>query len=383
MKLLILSHLYPHRASHTSGIFVHHQALTLAAKAQVQVVAPTPWWPFPWGIWGRRSQSPRYEIVDGVPLHRPRFLALPRRWCFHRQWRRYEAAVKRVVTEPPDVIHAHCAYPDGYVAQRLGKLWNRPVYITVHGYDVHELPKLNPRWRALISEALTGADRVVSVSDELAGGVLEMGVREERVLRLPNGVDCDLFPPRAERKRRVPQILFVGRFQQSKGLGVLLEAIDLLNDGKRQFRLRCVGGNTLHPAAPFNQQARLLGIHGLIGFDDEVPWLQIPQVMAGADLLVLPSLSEGMPLVLLEAMAAGLPVVATRCGGPSEIVDDAWGELVEPGDAIQLAAALARVIDNLSAYDSVELQQRARRTYDHRTLAERLHGDYDEMLAAY
>ena len=383
MKLLILSHLYPHRASHTSGIFVHHQATTLATRAQVQLVAPTPWWPLPWGIWGRRSHSPRHEQVGGVDLHRPRFLALPRRLRFHRQWRGYEAAVRRVVDEPPDLIHAHCAYPDGYVAQRLGKLWDCPVYITVHGYDIHELPALNPRWKMLVSEALAGADRVVTVSDELAGGAMELGTSESAVLRLPSGVACDLFAPRTPKQRRVPQILYVGRFQDAKGMSVLLDSLELLKDGKRQFRLRCVGGNALHPATEYEQQARRLGLAGLVRFDDEVPWLQIPQVMAGADLLVLPSFSEGMPLVLLEAMAAGLPVVTTRCGGPSEIVDDAWGELVEPGDVAQLAGALARVLDRLSDYDPVVLQQRARQTYDHRALADRLFDDYEQILAAH
>ena len=47
----------------------------------------------------------------------------------------------------------------------------------------------------------------------------------------------------------------------------------------------------------------------MVRFEPEVPWLQIPQVMAGADLLVLPSFSEGMPLVLIEALASGLCVV--------------------------------------------------------------------------
>jgi glycosyltransferase involved in cell wall biosynthesis len=71
--------------------------------------------------------------------------------------------------------------------------------------------------------------------------------------------------------------------------------------------------------------------------------------LAAADIAVLPSRWEGMPTVLLEAMAAGLPVVASRVGEiPHVIEDGVFGRLVTPGDAGELASALAELLTDAS-----------------------------------
>ena len=67
--------------------------------------------------------------------------------------------------------------------------------------------------------------------------------------------------------------------------------------------------------------------------------------MSAADLLCLPSYMEGCPNVVLEALATGRGVVATGVGGIPEILTDATGILVPPGDADELANALARGLD--------------------------------------
>ncbi|MFQ6048291.1 MAG: glycosyltransferase, partial [Phycisphaerae bacterium] len=60
--------------------------------------------------------------------------------------------------------------------------------------------------------------------------------------------------------------------------------------------------------------------------------------------LVLPSLTEGSPKVVLEAMSQGVCVIASRAGGiPDVIRHERDGLLVEPGDASELAQAIARL----------------------------------------
>ena len=67
-------------------------------------------------------------------------------------------------------------------------------------------------------------------------------------------------------------------------------------------------------------------------------------LIAACDIFVLPSLAEPFGLVLLEAMALSKPVVATRCGGPTEIVvDGVTGILVPPGDSVALGVAIAKL----------------------------------------
>src|SRR5205814_8683630 len=65
--------------------------------------------------------------------------------------------------------------------------------------------------------------------------------------------------------------------------------------------------------------------------------------LAAADVLVLPSLWEGQPLALQEMLRAGRPIVATRVGGVPEMLGDG-GMLVEPGNAEELASAVAAIL---------------------------------------
>src|SRR6185369_1573732 len=73
------------------------------------------------------------------------------------------------------------------------------------------------------------------------------------------------------------------------------------------------------------------------------------------DALVLPATRpEGLGGVLLEAMALGVPVIATRLGGPIEIIEDhVSGLLVEPRQPTQLARALAELLDDLRLGHSI------------------------------
>jgi glycosyltransferase involved in cell wall biosynthesis len=73
----------------------------------------------------------------------------------------------------------------------------------------------------------------------------------------------------------------------------------------------------------------------------------IPEIMNEIDILAITSESEGFSRVAIEAMAAGKPVVATRCGGPEEIIlDHETGFLVPVGDAKAIAERLILLIDN-------------------------------------
>jgi glycosyltransferase involved in cell wall biosynthesis len=112
------------------------------------------------------------------------------------------------------------------------------------------------------------------------------------------------------------------------------------------------------------------------------PNTEIPLWMNACDLVVLPSLSEGFGVVLIEAMACGKPVVATRCGGPEEIVTPETGILVPPGDEIALAKALHDVLSDQQRFDPQEIRRRAVDNYAYGNIASRITAVYREVLHA-
>ncbi|MBI2505763.1 MAG: glycosyltransferase family 4 protein [Candidatus Latescibacteria bacterium] len=383
MNLLVASHLYPSTLSRTAGSFVHNQARFLAALAQVRVVSPTPWFPpLPgFGRWSAYAALPRREELEGVEVERPPYLTFPRRVLLSQVWRFYLRALARGqrARPLPDLIHAHCAYPDGLAAVEYGRRLGRPVVITVHGHDLKDLPR-NPRWRALVARALQNAQAVIAVSQEL--GRLAEGLGARRLRVIPNGVDCQLFKPGT----RSPgaggwRLLYVGRFDVAKGLGVLLEALARLRQHRRDLSLKLVGGNAATGTeAPFRAQVARLGLGECVEFAAEVPWQEVPRHMGEADVFVLPSFSEGLPLVLVEALACGLPLVATRCGGPEELVRAGVGQLVEVGEVEGLAHGIEVVLDHYAGYDRQAIRRRAEEEYDYRCIAARLFEVYEEVL---
>jgi glycosyltransferase involved in cell wall biosynthesis len=123
----------------------------------------------------------------------------------------------------------------------------------------------------------------------------------------------------------------------------------------------------------------LLRLRSQLGLDDVFHFLgmrdDVPALLPGFDVFVLSSHTEGFSIACVEAMACGVPVVATRCGGPNEIVEDGIsGLLVPPNDPMTLAdsihrAAMDKALANRLAQHGLE------RAHSHFTLG--------TMLASY
>jgi glycosyltransferase involved in cell wall biosynthesis len=108
-----------------------------------------------------------------------------------------------------------------------------------------------------------------------------------------------------------------------------------------------------------------LGLTGRVRFHEDVPNAEIVRFFHAASIFVLPSRQEGLGIVVLEAMACGLPVVATRCGGPEDVVvDGATGFLVENDDADAFAAAISRLLRDPSLGEEMG-RNAAKRIHEH------------------
>ena len=387
MRVLVTSRLYPASSLPGRGTFVHEQVRFLSRHCRVEVVSPTPLsLPVPgFGRWTAYGRVGRFEIRDGIEVRFPRYLSLPRRVLFSRAWRFYLAALRRAVRTPPDLVHAHLAYPDGMAAVEYGRRVGCPVVISVHGHDVREIPRANRRWRALVAQALGRAAAVVVSSRDIRERVRALGVEEERMHDIPQGVDCGLFKIGTRRPGNEGswRVLYVGRYDPRKGVDVLLEAMRRLRRHRSDVRLRLVGGSPVSGTAEgYHRKAAALGLTDCVDFVDEQPHEAIPRFMAEADLFVLPSFYDSFGLVLAEAMACGLPVVSTRCGGPEELVDEPSGKLVPTGDSEALASGILEVIDRYGCYEREAIRERAKASWDLQRVAERIHSLYEEVIGA-
>lgn len=356
MRVLVVTNLYPNPCQPHRAAFNRQLFHALSSRHELRVVAPIAWTDelLERSRNGRRLCPRRVEAGDGIVVDHPRYLFPPKllRGLYGRCYRySIRAAVRQAVLElRPQIIFASWAYPDGWAAVELGHRAGLPVVVKVHGSDVLLLGGRTAR-RRRTKEALTGADAVVAVSQDLAGHVAELGVPRERVHVIYNGIDTDLFrsgpPDRARAKLRFgsdgePLILYVGNLVPVKGLDILIDACGMLHRDGARFRCCLVGQGPLE--SRLRRKAARLGLQERIALLGPRPHTELPDWYQAATVFVLPSYSEGVPNVLLEAAACGTPFIASRVGGISEIAHGDRDQLIPPGDARALAEAMRQAL---------------------------------------
>lgn len=277
-----------------------------------------------------RGLEPRIESASG---------------SFNLGYLRRVAAIARDVKA--DVICAHL-YGSAIYASALGRVTGIPVISVFHGgVDI----AAHDRFTTLKTWLIRGGSRRVvfvsrSLRDELRG---LLKIPDAHAAVIPNGIDTDVFRPgREDSIRRAldlpPDAILVGaigNIRPAKAYDNLLQAARALLNRSDRFRFVIVGqyGGTLADD--------LMRLRAQLGLEERVFFLglrsDVATVLHNLDVFVLSSRSEGFSIACVEAMACGIPVVATRCGGPEEILDARSGILVERENPAALAEAVHRI----------------------------------------
>ena len=245
------------------------------------------------------------------------------------------------------VIVAHL-YGSAVYAGLLGKMLSIPVVSILHGQtDVPQRERLARLKAALVRSS---SRRVVFVSERLRDHLQPLlRIAPSRAIVIPNGVDTKAFQPsrditlRAELGLSDQTLLIgaIGNVRVPKAYDVLLRATRALLDRSANYHVAIAGDNTNPLAAELFDLARQLGI------EQHVTFLglraDVSRILNNLDAFVLTSRTEGFSIACIEAMACGVPVVATRSGGPEEILVDGAGILVPVDDPQAIANALERV----------------------------------------
>lgn len=213
---------------------------------------------------------------------------------------------------------------------------------------------------------LSAAARIFVVSEVERRNLLRVGIKDEKIVVNPNGVDALRFQPniggdavRAELGIESDETLvgFVGTFGPWHGVLALAEAIKLMPPDAR-VRFLLVGSGALK-----DEVERILReghAEQRVIMTGAVEHERVPALLDACDVLASPHVpledgSEffGSPTKLFEYMAMGKGIVASRLGQIGDVLtDEETALLVEPGDARELSAAILRLVN------SVQLRER-------------------------
>lgn len=151
------------------------------------------------------------------------------------------------------------------------------------------------------------------------------------------------------------ELLWVGRFEDTKDPILAIEAIAQLDSG---YRLTMLGNGSLLE----DSRARVarLGLDSRITLVGAVEKRKVSEYLKQSDLLVMTSLHEGYPRAVVEALASGLPVVTTDGGEPNGLVVEGYnGTRVSERTPVSVAEAIQRAA-HLSGEAAVKSVERLR-----------------------
>ncbi|HKH91555.1 MAG TPA: glycosyltransferase [Gemmatimonadaceae bacterium] len=277
-----------------------------------------------------------------------------------------------------DLVHAHVSHPAGFVAAELARLLGVPLVVSEHmsPFPFDDMRGADGRPFPDVLSPLTSAARVTAVSRAHAASIARYVDRPIDVF--PNFIDGTRFAPATHGRGEPFRFLSVGHLVPQKGFDVLLRALAICHAGGDRFHLTIVGTG-------YEEEA-LRAIARELDLESSVAWLgapdraEMPEVYRGADAFVLASRHESFGVVVIEALASGLPVVATRCGGPEEIVTPECGVLAPPEDPGALAAAMRELARR--RFERSAIRGYFESTYAASAVVPRLEALYREVLAA-
>jgi len=273
-----------------------------------------------------------------------------------------------------DIIHYHefdLTFP------MFSYFTKKPKIFHLHGLDANFLK----RYRLSRIVFNNAAHLYIAISQQIRSDLKELGIPENKVIYLPNGIDTELFHPTDSREDNL--IIFVGRISPEKGLHILLKA---LNHLETSIRLVVIGpfwdSNYYQDIRKLAETEKTRGKHkieflGALDLKDVISWYQ------KASILVLPSFSEGLPVVVLEALSCETSVIATSVGGIPDIVKDLEnGLLFPPGNPHKLAEEIQYLLNDRTLRDRLGREGRKRmiENFSLDTAVDRLNKLYVQIL---
>lgn len=340
--VLVISTSYPSAAdgSEAAGGFVADFVRALSEHVAVRVVGPG------------REEGP--EEGAAVPTwrfsagSRPLSLLSPLKpWHWPAILRALRSLRRQALAASADgcVAHVHALWvlPSGWAARVVARSLGIPYSVWALGSDIWSLGRL-PVIRTLLASIARDARAAYADGLQLARDAEALCGRSFAFLPSCRALSGERSHPVASSAPY--RLLFLGRWHPNKGIDLLFDALDALDDAdwQRIAEVHVAGGGAMQPLV----QERVRSLQGvgrcirLSGFLDRVG---AEQALAVADRLLLPSRIESIPVVFSDALAYGVPTVSMPVGDLPRLLGGGGGWLADKVDGSAFARAIQASLD--------------------------------------
>src|SRR5919202_502764 len=266
--------------------------------------------------------------------------------------------------------------------------------------SVSNLPAIASTRLAVEKACLETASRIVATSPQEEEHMRNLVSLKGSIEIIPCGTDIErmgaIERPEARQELGIPPeakvVLYVGRFDQRKGIETLVRAI-AQSSWRDQADLRLIIAGGFRPGQSDGIECdrikaivKELGLEAIVTFPGRLTDSDLPSYYAAANVCVVPSHYEPFGLVAIEAMACRTPVVASKVGGLQfTVIPEVTGLLAPPQDEVAFADAIDRILSNPAWADQLgEIgQQRVEIAMSWESVARRLNTVYSKLLPQF
>ncbi|SEG43989.1 glycosyltransferase [Algoriphagus boritolerans] len=296
--------------------------------------------------------------------------------------------VKLFKKEKPDVVH--CSNGEG-VFHGLWAAWLARVPVRI-GEEVG-FPNHHTYWKKIFNLTYKCSHKVIAISQAVKDKLIELGEASDdkiEVIYYPMGkpkldlnadeqVQINPILNELNANRAALGFCFVTtcRLVAVKNLDGLIRTIAKLveSNPQRDIQMWIIGEGP--------DKEKLMGLAKALNVEKQIKFLgfqtNVNPFLMAADAFILPSFSEGFSLSLAEAMQLGLPSIATKVGGPSEIIKENTGYLIDPYSLEDMQEKMQLFLD-MNKEERIALGDRGKQDVQRRFSVEKY---IEELLAFY
>ena len=384
IRILFLPKWYPHKYDPMPGIFVQQQAEALTPHCDVAViyVHPDPYCPNKYEAeFSEENEVRVLRVYYKVTGNSTSFVGKVLSW-----WRFYRANMKAVHSIrqfSPDLVHAHVLSRMGYIALKVSRKQHVPLVISEHWSRYFPENNTYKGWmRKLITAYIVKkASLVIAVSEPLKLAMQKLHLDNPNFRVVPNVVDHEIFTAHPSfSENPLKTMVHISCFEdKSKNISGFLDAVRELSGQRKDFRCLLIGDGPDRDS--MIAYAASLGIlDTFVSFTGLKTGAALAGIIGEADFTVMSSKYETFGTVVIESLSCGTPVVATSVGVAQDVVNDANGLLVSPGDQHALTLALDRMLDQCRSYNKAAIHADLSGKFNKETVGKQLAELYSKLI---
>jgi len=378
IKVLFIARWYPDRKDPQLGVFIKKHAQAAALFSDVSLLYISPFDPaLQVTDFYISSEQGVLQLFIYYRKSRLKLITLLRMYfAYRRGWRSVLKNAGR-----PDLIHAHVLLKPGLMAYLLAKQHGLKYLITEHwtGYVnnlFHEKPVI---YRWLSHYVSRHASALTVVSESLKAAMIRSGFTDN-ITVIPNVVDQPEKIKTGAATEKIRMLTVADLLDSQKNISATIRAVTRISRKRKDMEFHIVGGGPDEDL--LKRLATESGVKDtFVFFHGRKNNEEVYEFLNDASFVIVNSNVETFSVVTAEALSCGKPVVATRSGGPEEILTERTGMLIEKGKDEQLENAILRMMDQYKQYDANELRVSVAERFSRKRAGESFYRIYRQMVS--